>query len=128
MQVNVLMLPTTETVNVDLSVKSTLFFRLGQFFGFVPQQVSIDYFPFRTRRSLPKTPLKPVKNTLKIHFSPYLKPISQNMLKTVFKNSLNIQNSVGFGKGRCSTLKIRSCDFIKHVDNKYFFSVILKCY
>ena len=75
MQVNFLMLPTTETVNVDLSVKSKLFFRLGQFFGFVPQQVSIDYFPSRTRRSLPKTPLKAVekyiKNTLFTLFKTY---------------------------------------------------------
>ena len=53
-QVNFLTLPATETVNVDLSVKSTLVFRLGQLFGFVPQQVSIDYFPSRTRRSLPR--------------------------------------------------------------------------
>ena len=52
MRVNFPMLPTTETVNVDLSVKSTLFFRLGQLFEFVPQQVSTDYFPSRTRRSL----------------------------------------------------------------------------
>ena len=47
-QVNFLTLPTTETVNVDLSVKSTLFFRLGQLFGFVPQNEP------RTRRSLPR--------------------------------------------------------------------------
>ena len=82
------MLPTTETVNVDLSVKSTLFFRLGQLFGFVPQQVSIDYFSSRTRRSFPKTPLKAVEKYIKNTLFTLFKPVSQNRLKTVLKNSL----------------------------------------
>ena len=84
-QVNFLMLPTTETVNVDLSVKSKLFFRLGQFFGFVPQQVSIDYFPSRTRRSLPKTPLKAVEKYIKITLFTLFKTYFTKQVKSSFQ-------------------------------------------
>ena len=72
-RVNFLMLPSTETMNIDLSVKSTLFFRLGQLFGFVPQQVSIDYFPSRTRRSLPRC------STLKITSYDFIKHENINL-------------------------------------------------